>query len=175
MGALIDGLLDFSRLGRRGLAIKLVNMDELVREIWEEQLIASTRNDIQGSIDKLPHVMADEFLMRQVWYNLISNAIKYSAKSSPVLIHISGKQTESGLEYSISDNGVGFDMQYVSKVFGVFQRLHTDREFEGIGVGLSFVKRIINKHKGKIWVESEINKGTTFYFTVPHKIINPIP
>lgn len=173
MGALIDGLLDFSRLGRKGLTLKMVDMDTMVREIWDEQFTIAQRPDMQAQIDKLPEVMADEFLMRQVWYNLISNAIKYSANSSPAVIHISGKETPEGMEYSIADNGVGFDMQYVNKIFGVFQRLHTDKEFEGIGVGLSFVKRIINKHKGKIWVESEINKGTTFYFSIPPKIITP--
>ena len=174
MGALIDGLLDFSRLGRKGLTLKTVDMNTMVREIWDEQFTIAQRPDMQVQIGPLPEAMADEFLMRQVWYNLISNAIKYSANSSPSIISITGKATNNGFDYSISDNGVGFDMKYVNKIFGVFQRLHTDKEFEGIGVGLSFVKRIVTKHKGKIWVESEINKGTTFYFSIPHKIINPI-
>lgn len=172
MGALIDGLLDFSRLGRKGLSLKTIETTKLVTEIWDDQFALANRPNLQVTIDELPNVMADEFLIRQVWYNLISNAIKYSAKSNPAIINITGNVTETDVIYSISDNGVGFDMQYVSKIFGVFQRLHTDKEFEGIGVGLSFVKRIITKHKGKIWVQSEINKGATFYFTIPIKLLN---
>ncbi len=175
MGALIDGLLDFSRLGRKGLSLKSVDMNKLVDKILDEQIEPDKKSNIQLEIGTLPTIMADEFLMTQVWYNLISNAIKYSSNSNPSIIKINGTETSNGAEYSISDNGVGFDMQYVSKIFGVFQRLHTDKEFEGVGVGLSFVKRIINKHKGKIWVESEIDKGATFYFSLPSKLINTTP
>lgn len=174
MGTLIDGLLNFSRLGRKGLNIDTINSEKLVTDIWTEQWVVAGQPEVQITIDALPNVMADEFLMRQLWYNLISNALKYSSKSTPPIIHISGKIIDNQVEYTIADNGIGFDMRYVDKIFGVFQRLHSDKDYEGIGVGLSFVQRIITKHKGKIWVESEVGHGTTFYFSIPQNHKNTI-
>lgn len=169
MGALIDGLLNFSRLGRKGLSVTKINVNQLVNETWKTIWEMAEKPKINITISDLPSAEGDEFLMKQVWFNLISNAIKYSSKCESQTITINGKTNGKFAEYSITDNGVGFDMKYVDKIFGVFQRLHTDRDYEGIGVGLSFVQRIIHKHRGKVWVESEVNKGTTFYFRVPIK------
>ncbi len=143
MGQLIDDLLAFSRLGKKEIQRTDVNM-----------------------VQKLPVALADFTLMMQVWMNLISNAIKYSAKEKNPVIEI-GITRENGVDvFYIKDNGVGFDMKYYNKLFGVFQRLHSSEEFEGTGVGLALVQRIIIKHNGKVWAKAEVNKGATFYFSL---------
>jgi two-component system sensor histidine kinase/response regulator len=106
-------------------------------------------------------------MIRQVWINLISNAIKYSSKAANALVHISSDVQGHEVVYQVKDNGVGFDMAYVGKLFGVFQRLHKLEDFSGTGVGLAIVKRIISRHKGRVWAEAKPNEGATFYFTIP--------
>jgi light-regulated signal transduction histidine kinase (bacteriophytochrome) len=118
-------------------------------------------------IDPIPVCAGDESMIRQVWINLLSNAIKYSAKEPGPSVEIGYKEQDSMNVYFIRDNGVGFDMQYAHKLFGVFQRLHRQEEFEGTGVGLALVKRIINKHSGEVWAESSPGKGASFYFSLP--------
>jgi len=166
MGALIDDLLAFSRLGRKEIKKSLVNMTRLVESALAE-LHTSGQVTAVVTIDNLYPVITDATLMNQVWVNLISNAIKYSSNNKKPDINIKSEKKDGKVIYSISDNGVGFDMKYAHKLFGVFQRLHSSQDFEGTGVGLALVHRIITKQGGTIWVNAEINKGATFYFSLP--------
>jgi len=166
MGTLIDELLNLSYLGRKELAVEPVNMDTTLRSVIKEQMLLNTRPvDIQ--IKNLLPAMCDSTLIRQVWSNLLSNAIKYSAKTEKPCVEIDSHKEGDAIVYSIKDNGVGFDMKYAGKLFGVFQRLHGLKEFEGSGVGLALVQRVILKHGGKVWAEAEEGKGATFYFSLP--------
>ena len=166
MGILIDDLLAFSRLGRKEVEKSTIDMNKLVElAIWE--INQTTIHNAEIKFCNLLPVIADQSLMKHVMINLISNAIKYSSKKEIPCIEIKSRQSNSELVYSISDNGAGFDMKYAHKLFGVFQRLHSADEFQGTGVGLAIVERIINKHNGRVWAEGEIDKGATFYFTLP--------
>lgn len=166
MGTLIDDLLAFSRLGRQPVEKKEVNMAEIVENILNE-IMNSIQNNATIKTNPLLLVQADYTLISQVWINLISNAIKYSSKKENPVIEIGETQSENEVTYYVKDNGVGFDMKYADKLFGVFQRLHPSGEFEGTGIGLAIVKRIIKKHGGRIWAEARINEGATFFFTLP--------
>ncbi len=166
MGQLIDDLLTFSRLGRKEIRKSTIDMTRLVKNVLLE-LDKSMGYKAEIKLDALHPVEADEALIKQVFINLFSNAIKYSSKADHPLLTISSQQKQGELIYSVSDNGVGFDMQYAHKLFGVFQRLHSDEEFEGTGVGLAIVQRIISRHAGKVWAKGEINKGAAFYFSLP--------
>jgi PAS domain S-box-containing protein len=167
MGKLIDDLLDFARLGRKEVTRSKLNMNQLVKSIATELLEQETRK-IDLRIEPLIPAYGDVDMIRQVWLNLLSNAIKYSGKTENAKIEISSVQNEDSIEYRIKDNGVGFDMQYAPKLFGVFQRLHKMQDFSGTGVGLAIVKRVIDRHDGRVWAEGEIDKGATFYFTIPN-------
>jgi PAS domain S-box-containing protein len=171
MGMLIDALLTFSRLGRKEINKSVVNMTTLAENAVGE-LKTSMQFKAIIKIDNLHPVIADATLMNQVWANLLSNAVKYSFNTKKPVIKINSVKKNSELIYSISDNGVGFDMQYAHKLFGVFQRLHSDEDFEGTGVGLALVHRIITRQGGKIWANAEIDKGATFYFSLPEKATN---
>jgi PAS domain S-box-containing protein len=166
MGMLIDDLLDFSRLGRKELNKSMIDMSALVENVWNELQRTSTTSS-KITFNGLHKVVADHMLMHQVWMNLLSNAIKYSLNCSEPVIKITSYTIKEMMVFSIADNGAGFDMQYVHKLFGVFQRLHSTEEFEGTGVGLAIVHRIITKHGGKVWAEGETGKGATFYFSLP--------
>jgi light-regulated signal transduction histidine kinase (bacteriophytochrome) len=168
MGLLIDDLLAFSRLGRKEIKKSMVNMTTLVKNALAE-LHTSQEFVSDVTINDLHPVVADATLMNQVWVNLLSNAIKYSSNNKNPDIKIDSVKKNDELIYSISDNGVGFDMKYAHKLFGVFQRLHSSKDFEGTGVGLALVHRIITKQGGKIWAKAEINKGAIFYFSLPQK------
>jgi PAS domain S-box-containing protein len=174
MGALIDDLLSFSRLGRLPVAAHEVNVESLVREVVDEIVNGRSiphdlnmQNPPQIEIEALPPARGDRELLRQVWLNLIANAVKYSSKAAAPRITVSGRQ--NGIEnlYSVRDNGVGFDMNYAEKLFGVFQRLHRSEEFSGTGVGLAIVHRVISRHGGRVWAEGRINDGATFSFALP--------
>ena len=165
MGILIDDLLAFSRLGRNELQMKEIDMNELVETVINE-IRRSVACNPDILVDKLHNVKADYNLLCQVILNLISNAVKYSSKASNPRVEISSSKEKGEVVFSIKDNGAGFDMKYADKLFGVFQRLHSHEEFEGTGVGLAIVHRIITRHKGKIWAEAEVNKGATFFFTL---------
>ena len=171
MGILIDDLLAFSKLGRKEIYKTNVNM-KLLTENAVEELNRSLRSKAEIKIDHLHSIMADSSLINQVMANLISNAIKYSSETEKPFIEIKSEKKDGELIYSVSDNGAGFNMEYVNKLFGVFQRLHSAEEFEGSGVGLAIVKRIINKHNGRVWAEGELGKGATFYFSLPDYEIN---
>lgn len=168
MEMLIQDLLEFSKTGRKTVSKAEVNMNELVSALVEDfKSKQETANKIRFIIHPLPSCKADFALMTQVLINLLSNAIKYSSKEKNPEIEISSKDQEDKVIYSIRDNGVGFDMKYYDKLFGVFYRLHSETEFEGTGVGLALVKRIIQKHGGDVWAEAELNKGAEFFFSVP--------
>ena len=170
MGKLIDDLLAFSRLGRASMQFSSIDMKNMAKAIYHEATGSSERKRINFSVADLPDVDGDSNMFRQVWMNLISNAIKFSSKREKAVISITGIQDDEKITYRISDNGAGFDMQYKNKIFDVFQRLHNERDFPGTGVGLALVRRIINRHNGKIWAESEVDKGATFYFSLPKKV-----
>jgi len=171
MGVLIDDLLAFSRLGKKEIKKSRVDMTELAENVLNE-FKASLQLKAEVNIHTLHAVTADTTLMNQVWVNLLSNAIKYSSNARKPVIAISSEQQNGELIYSIADNGVGFSMRYAHKLFGVFQRLHDAEDFEGTGVGLALVHRIITRHGGKIWAKAKIGKGATFYFSLPEKTIN---
>ncbi|MFH1231159.1 MAG: PAS domain S-box protein [Planctomycetota bacterium] len=170
MGELIDDLLAFSRISRMGITKADINMEKLTEVVIDELKPATVGRDIQISVIKpLPVIYGDRTTIKQVWINLISNAIKFTQPQKTALIEISGKQEQGENIYYVKDNGVGFDMQYVNKLFGVFQRLHSNEEFEGTGIGLALSQRIIHKHGGEIRAEGKVNEGATFYFTIPRE------
>ena len=167
MGELIDDLLSFSRIGRSNLNPSLLDMKKMAGLLFEGMTSPSERGRIKLKIGKLHQAFGDVTLLGQVWINLISNAIKYSSNEISSEILIRSRLEGEMITYFVNDNGVGFDMQYAHKLFGVFQRLHSEAEFEGNGVGLAIVQRIILKHGGKVWAEGEVGKGATFYFSLP--------
>jgi PAS domain S-box-containing protein len=173
MGALIDDLLEFSRLGRHTVTNDEVNVDSLVREVVQD-VLAAERSHAKGDqvpptidIGPLPAARGDRGLLRQVWVNLISNAVKYSSKSKQPVISVSGCKVDAENQYSVRDNGVGFNMEYADKLFGVFQRLHRNDEFSGTGVGLAIVHRVVTRHGGRVWAEGRVNDGALFTFALP--------
>ena len=169
MGALIDDLLQFSRTGRAELRIEPVNMQETLSEALEPLRRETGDRAVEWTIGELPSVVADRALLRQVWANLVGNAVKYTRDRSPATIEIGAAGANGDFVYFVRDNGVGFDMQYVHKLFGVFQRLHTEAEFEGTGIGLANVKRIVTRLGGAVWAEGEVDGGATFYFSLPDR------
>ena len=169
MGVLIDDLLQFSRTGRAGLSIESVDMQEVLAEALEPLRREAGDRDVEWTIGELPPVVADRALLRQVWANLVGNAVKYTRDRSPAQIEIGGAGANGELVYFVRDNGVGFDMQYAHKLFGVFQRLHSDAEFEGTGIGLANVKRIVTRLGGAVWAEGAPGHGATFSFSLPDR------
>ena len=167
MGQLIDDLLTFARLSRAPLNRRAVNLTKLVEEIWNEHAPEREGRQVEWHASPLPECSGDPALLTQVWVNLLSNALKYSRTRDPAVIEIGSTQESGETVYFVRDNGTGFDMRYAHKLFGVFQRLHRAEEYEGTGVGLATVQRVIHRHGGRIWTESELNRGTTFYFTLP--------
>ncbi len=166
MGLLIDELLAFTHLGRQPVRKTRLDLDDLCRFIFNG-LIESQSRPIELTIRKLPPAYGDIALMRQALTNLLENAIKFTSLTPQPKIEIGSRQHQDEIVYFIRDNGAGFDMTYAKKLFGVFERLHRQDEFEGIGVGLAIVKRIIDKHGGRIWAEGQVGAGATFYFTLP--------
>lgn len=167
MGTLIDDLLQFSRAGRQELHKTNFNMNILVNEVLDKIKQGIIDRKIIWNVQKLPESFGDSSLLRQVWFNLLDNAVKYSKFKETAEITIQFKQEKENFVFCVSDNGVGFDMKYAHKLFGVFQRLHSQNEFEGTGIGLANVQRIIHKHNGRIWAESEPDKGARFFFSLP--------
>lgn len=168
LGRLIDDLLDFSRLSRKDIMTTKVNFSEMVENVLKE-ITPGGNGKLSTVIQPLQPAYADSALMHQVWYNLISNAVKYSSHREKITIEIGSEVNDQEIWYYVKDNGAGFDMQYSDKLFEVFQRLHKQSEFEGSGVGLALVKRIITRHGGRIWAKSAPDKGATFYFTLPNR------
>ena len=165
MGQLIDDLLEFSQLSRQGLVKRSIDMTDLVWDVARE--LTRTRGGQEVDISPLPPALGDRALFRQVWLNLIGNALKYSAKRDSPCVEIGGREENGETLYWVRDNGVGFDMRYAQKLFGVFQRLHRAEEFEGTGVGLAIVQRVVARHGGRVWAEGELGKGACFSFALP--------
>lgn len=168
MGTLIDDLLAFSRLGRKEIQKTEVDMNDLVKSVIAE-ISKSMKHSAKIKINKLPKVNVDYGLVYQVVFNLVSNAVKYSSKKEEPVVEIYSEERSDETIFSIKDNGAGFDMKYSDKLFGVFQRLHTEDEFEGTGVGLAIVQRVVNKHGGKVWALGQVNEGAVFNFSLAKK------
>ena len=172
MSALIDDLLVYSRLGRSALRLQAVDVQSLVEET-RAMLDADMETErpghvVQWRIGPMPILVADENMLRQVWHNLMGNAVKYSARREPAKVEVTHRRNDEGdHHFTVRDNGAGFDMTYAGKLFGVFQRLHAASEFDGTGIGLASVKRVVTRHNGHVWAESAPGKGATFHFTLP--------
>jgi signal transduction histidine kinase len=166
-GQLVDDLLAFSRMGRMEMKFVDVDMNVLVKEVKQEKSQINRDKNIEWAIHSLPMVQGDPTVLRQVVFNLFSNGIKYSRKNDLIKIEMGYTSNEKEHIFYVKDNGVGFDMSYVDKLFGVFQRLHRPEEFDGTGIGLANVKRIIDRHGGRVWADGAIGKGATFYFSLP--------
>ena len=167
MGNLIDDLLAFSKLGRKQVAFSEIDMKGLVQTVRDELIPEDGDNIPVFKIGTLLPANGDKSLIKQVWINLISNAIKYSRYKETTTIEIESQQKGRQVIYTVKDCGAGFDMQYYDKLFGVFQRLHSQEEFEGTGIGLAIVQKIVNRHQGTVWAESVLDRGTSFYFSLP--------
>ena len=171
MSGLIDDLLNFSKIGRSSLNVSMLNMKSIINQAFEEIARGNEKARINLEIGKLHKANGDAHLIRLVWNNLISNAIKYSSKKEVSEISVGSQSAGNYITYYIKDNGVGFEMLYKHKLFGVFQRLHSGKDFEGNGVGLAIVQRIIRRHGGEVWADGEVDNGATFYFSLPSQDI----
>lgn len=167
MENLIEDLLAFSHISKNEIVKKQINTEQVVKGVIEDLCKQYSVEKTIFTIRNLPPMTGDGSMLKQVWINLISNAYKYSKKKLPQLIKIGSELNNNEITYYVKDNGVGFDMLYYNKLFGIFQRLHGDSEFEGTGIGLAIVQRIVTRHGGKVWAEAKVNEGATFYFTIP--------
>ncbi len=168
MGTLIDELLTFSRLSRTGLTHEPIDMSSLVADCIRELIDLGDYPNTNISVEQLPTLTCDKIMMRQVWTNLLSNAAKFSSTQPEPQIEIGSSTADGEVIFFVKDNGVGFEMQYVNQLFGVFHRLHREDEFSGTGVGLAIVKRIVERHGGRVWAESQEGEGAEFFFSMPH-------
>jgi light-regulated signal transduction histidine kinase (bacteriophytochrome) len=169
MKQLIDELLNFSRVGRRDIRFSLLDMNQMAADLYKEVTTPDERASIKFTSGELCSVYGDPALIRLVWSNLLSNAVKFTSMKKNPHIEISCENVGDTCEFSVRDNGIGFDMKYAERLFGVFRRLHNARQFEGTGVGLAIVQRIIQKHGGKVRAEGSPDKGAVFSFTLPVK------
>ena len=173
-GRLVDDLLNFSHLGRANLSRSRVDMNKLVAEVRRSLAPEAEGRTIRWEIGALPAAWGDPTLLRQVLMNLIDNAIKYTRPRDEAVISISGQHREGESLFTIKDNGVGFDIAYGEKMFGVFQRLQREEDFEGTGIGLALARRVIDRHGGRIWAEGELGHGASFFFSLPAQERKPI-
>jgi signal transduction histidine kinase len=166
MDQLIEDLLRFCRYGRQPLRKAAVSLEAIVRTVVEDLQSGAAGRAVEWRIGALPEVEGDASLLQQVYANLLSNAFKFTRSRTPAIIEVGGNEVNGERVLFVRDNGAGFDMNYAAKLFGVFQRLHSTSEFEGTGVGLSIVQRIVQRHGGRIWAQSEPERGATFFFTL---------
>ena len=169
MKEMIQGLLDYSRVGTRGHEFKEFHAKTALNYALSNLGSAIAETNAEITSDPLPVIFADEDQIIRVFQNLIGNAIKFHKEGVQPKIHISSKKEDNEYVFSVGDNGIGLEEQYSDKIFEVFKRLHAIDEYQGAGIGLAIVKRIIDRHGGRIWVKSELGKGSTFYFTIPTK------
>ena len=167
MGVLIDDLLRFSRVGRQTLSVQSVDMTRMVREVMDELRAAAPARTVEFMMGELPQGLADPGVIRQVWMNLLGNALKFTGTRPVAHVEVGGRIENGQTMYFVRDNGVGFDMKYADKLFGVFQRLHASADFEGTGVGLALSQRIVNGHGGRLWADGVVDRGATFSFSLP--------
>jgi PAS domain S-box-containing protein len=172
MGHLVDDLLTFSHLGRQSLSKQSVPTASIIEQVLRDMQQQDPGRSVSVSVGETPDLWGDATLLKQVFANLIGNAFKYTRMRPEAAIEIGTRQIGAELAFFVRDNGAGFDMQYVDKLFGVFQRLHRAEDFEGTGVGLAIVQRIIQRHGGRVWAEAAVDRGATFYFTteLPHHV-----
>jgi light-regulated signal transduction histidine kinase (bacteriophytochrome) len=176
MRQLIDDLLEFSRHGFKEMELSGIDMNELVSSVLGELQRATPERQIEWRLQPLPPVHGDRAMIRQVWVNLLSNAIKFSGRTGNAWVEVGCSDTgEQQNTYYVKDNGAGFDMKHVDKLFGIFQRLHSAKQFEGTGVGLSIVQRVVQRHGGRVWAEAKVNEGATFHFTLPAQSETNLP
>jgi light-regulated signal transduction histidine kinase (bacteriophytochrome) len=169
MAQLIDDLLVFSRLGRTPLEMGPVDLASLMQSVVEEQRQADPKRAIEVVVHSLPATLGDAGLLRQALSNLIENAFKFTRRQPKARIEVGSRVEGAETVYYVRDNGAGFDMKYATKLFGVFQRLHGESDFEGTGVGLALVQRIVHRHGGRVWAQAAVDQGATFYFTLRAK------
>ncbi|HZD44160.1 MAG TPA: ATP-binding protein, partial [Methanomicrobiales archaeon] len=167
MQNLINDLLEFSRVNTRGADLKRTETETVLLEAIDNLHFQIEDNSAVVTHSPLPPVMADATQLQQVFQNLIGNAIKFRREDEPPKIHVTGRYLDGMVEFSVADNGIGIEPQYLDRIFVIFQRLHTREKYSGTGIGLALVKRIVERHGGRIWVESTPGKGSTFYFTMP--------
>ena len=167
MGTLIDSLLAFARIGRSEMRMTQVSLNGLIEEIIQEVTQDVKNRVVHWKVGNLPTVMADRQLLKLAAGNLLDNAVKYTSTRPEAVIEVESDSRDGQVVLLVRDNGVGFDPAYVDKLFGIFQRLHSAAEFEGTGIGLANVKRIINRHGGKVWAEGVLGQGSTFYVSLP--------
>jgi light-regulated signal transduction histidine kinase (bacteriophytochrome) len=167
MGNLIDDLLQFSRTGRQEMRECDIDMQTVLQDAIETLRIEANAHAVEWRIASLPTVHGDRSLLQLVWQNLLGNALKFTRTRARAEITVNVREEEDSYVFSIGDNGVGFDMRYAHKLFGVFQRLHSTDDFEGTGIGLANVRRIIQKHGGRTWAKAELDAGATFFFSLP--------
>lgn len=169
MGELIDNLLEFSRLSRQDIFRRTININEIVGSIGAELKKLEPKRKIDLHIQELPEVEGDKNMVKQLFFNLVSNAFKYTSKKENAIIEIGSYPRNREQVFFVKDNGAGFDPRYYNKLFGVFQRLHSSIEFEGTGVGLAIVQKIATKHGGEVWAEGKVGEGACFYVSLPVK------
>jgi hypothetical protein len=170
MNQLIDDLLTFSRIGQVAMGAEMVDMNLLLQETQRQMQPDLDHRNVLWNVLPLPEVFGDRSLLRQVWANLLGNAVKYTRPRDPAIIEVRAVVQNGEAIFQIKDNGVGFDMKYAVKLFGVFQRLHTENQFEGTGIGLAIIRRILQRHGGRAWAEGKKDEGAIFYFSLPLKI-----
>jgi light-regulated signal transduction histidine kinase (bacteriophytochrome) len=176
MGRMVDDLLKLFGIAKQELTHESIPLDALVEEVLAELKTESTGRSIEWRIGRLPIVSGNRGLIKQVFSNLLSNAVKYTRPRHPAIIEVGQNETPQGFTIFVKDNGVGFDMKHVGKLFGIFQRLHHSEDFPGTGIGLALVARIVEKHGGKIWAEGQVDHGASFFFTLgsPPPLSQPI-
>ena len=167
MGHLIDDILLLSRASRQEMLLNEIDMAALARSVYDEFQTDVTDRDVEFNVGDIPNAYGDRAMLGQVFQNLIGNAIKFTRNKNPAIIEVGGEKEGKEIVYYVKDNGAGFDMKYINKLFGLFQRLHSPEEFEGTGVGLSIVQRVIRRHGGSVWGEGAVGEGATIYFTLP--------
>jgi len=169
MAHLIDDILALSRAGRKELKKTDLDMESLVKNVFKELKPNKNERNVQLKVHSMPLVYSDRTAMHQILTNLISNSIKFTADQEKAIIEVGIKTSDNETIYYVKDNGAGFNMKYYNKLFDLFQRLHGQNEFEGTGVGLAIVKRLLSRQGGRVWAEGKVDEGATFYFVLPDK------